>query len=53
MVSHNELSDRVTDLARKAFTPTHVRNAPLIFAGCAVNRPKENPVKSKAKSSKP
>ena len=27
---HNELRDRVADLARKAFTPSHVRDDPLI-----------------------
>ena len=27
---HNELRDGVADLASKAFTPTHVRNDPLI-----------------------
>ena len=27
---HNELRDRVTDLASKAFTPSHVRDDPLI-----------------------
>ena len=28
---HNELRDGVTDLAGKAFTPSHVRNNPLIY----------------------
>ena len=27
---HNELRDRVADLAGKAFTPSHMRNDPLI-----------------------
>ena len=27
---HNELRDRVADMAGKAFTPSHVRNDPLI-----------------------
>ena len=35
---HNELRDGVADLASKVFTPSHVRDDPLIFAGCAVNR---------------
>ena len=33
----------VADLADKAFTPSNVRNDPLIFAGCAVKRLKANP----------
>ena len=33
---HNKLRDLVTDLVGKAFTPSHVRDNPLIFAGCAV-----------------
>ena len=37
---HNKLRDGVADLAGKAFTPSHVRNAPLIFAGRAVKRMK-------------
>ena len=41
---HNELRDRVADLAGKYFNPSHVCNDLLIFAGCAVKR-------SKAKSS--
>ena len=40
---HNEIQDGVTDLARKAFTPSHVRNDPLIFAGCAVKTLKAKP----------
>ena len=38
----NDLRDRVADLSGKAFTPTHVRDNPLIFAGCAVKRTTEN-----------
>ena len=45
---HNELRDRVADLAGKAFTPTHVRYNPLIFACCAVKRPKAKMARSKA-----
>ena len=40
----NELRDRVADLAGKAFTPSHVRNNPLIYSGCAVKRKKAAPV---------
>ena len=36
--SLNELCDGVVDLAGKAFTPSHVRNDPLIYPGCAVKR---------------
>ena len=35
---HNELRDWVSDLSEKSFTPTRVRNDPLIFSGCAVKR---------------
>ena len=35
---HNELQDGVADLAGKNFTPYHLRDNPLIFAGCAVKR---------------
>ena len=43
---HKELWDKVADLAGKSFTPSHVRNEPLIFAGCAVKWPKANPVRA-------
>ena len=33
---HNEIRDRVLDLAGKPFTPTHMRDKPFIFAGCTV-----------------
>ena len=33
---HNELRDGVVDLAGKAFTPSHVRDNPLIYSGRAV-----------------
>ena len=33
----------VPDLAGKAFTPSHVRNDPLIYQGCAMKRPKAKP----------
>ena len=40
---HNDLRDGVVDLDRKAFTPYHVREDPLIFTGSAVKRPKPKP----------
>ena len=40
---HNDLRDRVADLSGKAFTPSHVRNDPLIYQGCAVKRTKSKP----------
>ena len=35
---HNELCDGVADLAGKVFTPSHVRDDPLIYSGSSVNR---------------
>ena len=49
MARHNNLRDGVADLAGKVFTPTHVRDDPLTFTGCAVKRPKENPSRPKSK----
>ena len=43
MARHNYLRDGVTDLAGKTFTLSHVRNNPLIFAGCTVKKPKSKP----------
>ena len=43
MARHNKLRDSVADLAGKAFTPSHVRNDPLIYSGCAVKRTKATP----------
>ena len=43
MARHNELRDGVADLAGKAFTPSHVRNDPLIYSGRAVKRAKAAP----------
>ena len=40
---HNELRDGCAVLAGKAFTPSHVRDEPLIYQGCAVKRTKANP----------
>ena len=42
-VRHNKLRDGVSDLAGKAFTPSHVRNEPLIYSGLAVKRTKAAP----------
>ena len=39
---HNELQARVADLSGKGFTPSNVRDNPLIFAGHSVKRPKDN-----------
>ena len=40
---HNELRDGVSDMAGKAFTPSHVRDDPLIYSGHAVKRKKATP----------
>ena len=40
---HNKICDRVADLAGKAFTPSHIRDSPLIYSGRAVNRMKAVP----------
>ena len=40
---HNELCDGVADLAGKAFTPSHLRDNPLIYSGRAVKRTKAAP----------
>ena len=40
---HNELLDGVVDLTGRAFTPSHVRNDPLIYQDCAVKRTKSQP----------
>ena len=44
---HNELRDRVADLAGKAFTPARVRDDPLIYSGRAMSRTKPKPAGSK------
>ena len=44
---HNELRDRVVEMAVKYFTLNHMRDNPLTFAGCAVKRTKVNPARSK------
>ena len=43
MARNNKIRDGVADLARKAFTPSYVRNDPLIFICCAMKRPKAKP----------
>ena len=43
---YNELCDRVADLSSKAFTPSHERNEPLIFACFSVKRPNEKPART-------
>ena len=53
MARHNELRDRVSDLAGKDFTPYHVRDNPLIYSGCAVKRTKATPAGSKKNSEHP
>ena len=40
---HNELRDGVADLSGKAFTPSHVRDDPLIYSVRAVKRTKSTP----------
>ena len=43
---HNELRDRVADLAGKAFTPARVHDDPLIYSVRAMSRTKPNPAGS-------
>ena len=43
---HNELRDGVADLYNKAFTPSYVRNDPLIYSGHAMSRTKPMPAGS-------
>ena len=40
---HNELRDRVADLAGKAFTPSHVHDDPLIYSGRSMKTTKAAP----------
>ena len=42
-VRHNEICDEVAYLAGKAFTPSHMRDNHLIFAGRSVKRTKATP----------
>ena len=41
MARHNELHDRVADIAGESFMHRYVRNYHLIFAGPAVQSPKD------------
>ena len=41
MARQNKLRDGVADLASKAFTPSHVRDNPLIFSGHSVKMNKD------------
>ena len=43
MARQNDLRDGVTYLAGKAFTPSNVRNNPLIYSGRAVKGTKATP----------
>ena len=43
---HNELCEGVADLAGKAFTPSHVRDDPLIYSSRAMSRTKPVPAGS-------
>ena len=43
---HNKLCDGVADLAGKAFSPSYVRDDPLIYSGRAVKRTKAAPARS-------
>ena len=47
---HNELRDGVVDLAGKAFTPSHVRDDPLMYSGRAVKRTKAAPARANGNS---
>ena len=51
MARHKYLCDGVADLDGIAFTPTHVHDDSLIFAGFAVKRPKAKPARPKATKS--
>ena len=43
---HNELRDGVADLAGKTFTPSNVRDDPLIYSGSAMSSTKPMPARS-------
>ena len=49
MARHNELRDGVEDLAGKDFTPSHVRDNPLIYSGRSVKRTKATPAGASGK----
>ena len=46
MAHHNELWDGVSDLTGKSFTPSNVRDDPLIFEVCSVKKPKAKPART-------
>ena len=46
---HNELRNRVADLAGKALNPSHVRDDPLIYSGRATKRMKATPARASEK----
>ena len=48
---HNKILGGVADLAGKAFTPSHVRDNPLIYSGRSVRR--MNPTPARSTKSKP
>ena len=43
---HKDLREGVSDLAGKSFTPSHVRDDPLIYSGRAVKRTKTTPAQA-------
>ena len=45
MARHYEIRDGVVELSGKAFTSSHMRNDPLIFAGRSVKRTKDAPAR--------
>ena len=50
MERHFDICDGVADLAGKAFTPSHVRDDPLIYSGRAMSRTKLMPAGSTKKN---
>ena len=50
---HNEICDKVADLAVKAFTPSHVHDKPLTYPGRAVKTTKATPAGSNGNSENP
>ena len=49
---YNKVQDGVADLANKAFPPSYVHDDPLIFAGCALKRPKAKPARTRGSCDK-
>ena len=52
-VRHKDLRDGAADMDGKAFTPSHVRDNPLIYSGRAVRRTKATPAGSNKTSEYP